>query len=190
MGIFNKTETHIKGLYIIEQTAFYDKRGFFMETWNEKDFRELGIECVFVQDNHSKSAKGVLRGIHFQEKHQQEKLVRCISGKALDVAVDLRAGSSTFGDYFSVILSEQNMKQLLIPEGFGHAFVSLEDGTQILYKATDYYCSSCEGGIGYDDEDLNIDWDLEAYGIKEFILSERDKVHPTLKKWLERKNGL
>lgn len=184
MSKFRKIDTPIIGLFIIEPTLFGDRRGFFMESWNKRDFLKIGIEDEFVQDNHSKSRKGVLRGIHFQEKHQQAKLIRCIRGKILDIAVDLRENSETFSKYFKVVLSEENKLQLMIPEGFGHAFVALMENTEIQYKTTNYYCANCENGILYNDEKINIDWNLLEYGINNIILSEKDEKLPTLEKWL------
>lgn len=189
MGKFKRIETPIKDLFVIEPTVFSDERGFFMESWNKRDFEEIGITDEFVQDNHSKSKKGVLRGIHFQEKHQQGKLVRCIKGSVLDIAVDLRNNSKTFGTFFKVVLTEENKKQLMIPKGFGHAFISLEDDTEFLYKTTDYYCSKCDGGIIFNDKDINIDWNLGEYGIHDIILSEKDRNLPTLKEWLSKRGN-
>lgn len=190
MGRFKKHDTTIEGLVLINAQVFKDSRGFFMETWNKKGFEEMGISDDFVQDNHSKSQKGVLRGIHFQEEHLQAKLVRCVSGSILDVAVDLREGSSTFGKSFQIVLSEANQNILYIPEGFGHGFLALETDSQLLYKTTAYYCPKCDGGVRYDDPDLNINWQIETYGIEEVILSEKDKELPALTQWLEKRGQM
>jgi len=190
MGHFKTHDTAIDGLVLIKAQVFKDCRGFFMETWQKKAFEEMGIKSDFVQDNHSKSKKGVLRGIHFQETHLQAKLVRCISGSILDVAVDLREGSHTFGKSFQVVLSEANQSILYLPEGFGHGFLALEDDSQLLYKTTAYYCPKCDGGVRFDDSELNIDWQTKTYGIEELILSEKDKELPTLAQWLEKRGQM
>lgn len=182
---FMRLDTPIKDLFVIEPTVFGDQRGFFMESWNKRDFEEIGITDEFVQDNHSKSKKGVLRGIHFQEKHQQGKLVRCIKGKVLDIAVDLREGSETFGEYYKVLLTEENKKQFMIPKGFGHAFIALEDDTEFLYKTTNFYCTDCDSGIIYNDKRINIDWNIEKYGISDIILSEKDRNLSTFEEWMK-----
>jgi len=189
MAKFTKIPTTISGLFIIKSTVFGDDRGFFMETWNKRDFEEIGINMVFLQDNHSKSKRGVLRGIHFQEKCQQGKLVRCLKGKVLDIAVDLRENSKTFGEHYKVILSEKNQKQLLIPQGFGHAFLSLEEGSELVYKASNYYSSEFDSGILYNDEDIKIKWNFREYGLNDIILSQKDKRLPTLKEWIKKRGN-
>ena len=188
MSKFEKVETPIKGLYIIEPQVFGDNRGFFMEFWNKRDFEEIGLNMEFVQDNHSKSRKGVLRGLHFQTKNSQGKLVRCIKGKVYDVAVDLRKGSKTFGKYFGIELTEENKKMFYIPEGFAHGFLALSEEVEFLYKATNYYTPEYESGIIWNDKDINIDWPLEKYGIKEedLLLSEKDRKLQTYKEYLEK----
>jgi len=183
MSKFKKIETGIEGLYIIEPTVFGDSRGFFMETWNKKDFQEIGLSMEFVQDNHSKSRKGVLRGLHFQTKNSQGKLVRCIIGKVYDVAVDLRKSSKTFGKYYGIELTEENKLMFYIPEGFAHGFLVLSDEVDFLYKATDYYYPQYEAGIVWNDKDIHIDWPFEEYGIDEPILSEKDKKLPTFREY-------
>jgi len=190
MGRFKKQDTPIEGLFIIDTTTHKDNRGLFMETWQKRDFEQMGICADFVQDNHSKSKKGVLRGIHFQERHLQAKLVRCISGSILDIAVDLRQGSRTFGKSFQVILSEANQTILFIPEGFGHGFLALEADSQLLYKTTAYYCPKCDGGIRYDDPDLQINWQTKEHEIDTIILSEKDRELPTLSQWLEKRGQM
>ncbi|MCG0275998.1 MAG: dTDP-4-dehydrorhamnose 3,5-epimerase [Thermosediminibacteraceae bacterium] len=185
MSKFEKIETGIDGLYIIKPIVFNDSRGFFMESWNERDFLDIGLDSKFVQDNHSRSTKGVLRGLHFQDPQPQGKLVRVVTGIVFDVAVDLRRDSPTFGKWFGVILSEENKKMLYIPEGFAHGFLVLSDYADFLYKATEYYCKEYDAGIIWNDPDIGIDWPLKEYGIKEPILSEKDRNLPTLKEWLK-----
>lgn len=172
------TKTKLDGVVIIEPDVFGDKRGFFMESWNKKKMSELGLEYDFVQDNHSKSTvKGTLRGIHFQKGDKaQAKLVRCVKGAVLDVAVDLRKNSPTFKQWVGVELSEENKKQLLIPRGFGHGFVTLTDDVEFLYKADNYYAPEAEGGIRWNDPDIGVEW-----GVENPILSEKDKINPLLK---------
>lgn len=174
------TKTKLDGVVIIEPDVFGDKRGFFMESWNKKKMSELGLEYDFVQDNHSKSTvKGTLRGIHFQKGDKaQAKLVRCVKGAVLDVAVDLRKNSPTFKQWVVVELSEENKKQLLIPRGFGHGFVTLTDDVEFLYKADNYYAPEAEGGIRWNDPDIGVVW-----GVENPILSEKDKVNPLLKEY-------
>lgn len=172
------TKTKIEGVYIIEPKVFGDNRGYFMETYNENEFKSNGLEYTFVQDNQSKSKKGVLRGLHFQTKHPQAKLVRVLEGEVLDVAVDLRKGSPSYGKYVSVILSEENKRMFLIPRGFAHGFVVLSETATFTYKCDDFYHPEEEGGILWNDPDLDIDWIYKG----EPILSEKDKVHPTLEK--------
>ncbi len=174
-------ETKLKGCFIIEPNVFEDNRGYFFETFNAKTFSELtGTNVSFVQDNESKSSKGVLRGLHYQiGVHAQAKLVRVVKGKVLDVAVDLRKNSPTFGEHIIIELSEKNKTQLFVPRGFGHGFIVLEDYTIFSYKCDNFYNKAAEGGIIFDDKDLNIDWKLDE---KEFIVSEKDLELPTLKK--------
>jgi len=186
MSKFKKIETGIEGLYIIEPTVFGDSRGFFMETWNKKDFQEIGLDMEFVQDNHSKSRKGVLRGLHFQTKNSQGKLVRCIKGKVYDVAVDLRKNSKTFGKYYGIELTEENKLMFYISEGFAHGYLALTQEVEFLYKATNYYSPEYESGIIWNDEDINIEWPFEKYGIKkeDLILSEKDKKLQRFKEYV------
>lgn len=172
---FNKTE--IDGVYIIEPKVFGDSRGFFMETYNENDFKKNGLDYVFVQDNQSKSHKGVLRGLHFQKEHPQAKLVRVVEGEVFDVAVDLRKGSKTYGKWVGVVLSEENKKMFMIPRGFAHGFVVLSETAQFVYKCDDFYHPEDEGGIMYNDPDINIKWPYKG----DVELSEKDKKHPLLK---------
>lgn len=177
MGIFKFTETAIKDVYVIEPKAFGDNRGYFMETYNENDFVSAGLNYKFVQDNQSSSAKGVLRGLHFQKKHPQAKLVRVISGEVFDVAVDLRKGSATYGKWVGAVLSSENKKQLLIPRGFAHGFLVLSEYAEFVYKCDDFYHPEDEGGIMYNDADVGIEWPLAG----EFVLSPKDMEHPSLK---------
>jgi dTDP-4-dehydrorhamnose 3,5-epimerase len=173
MDKFKVIETPIKGLLIIETKVFKDDRGFFIESYNLRDFASLGINVNFVQDNHSMSKKGVLRGLHFQLKHPQGKLVQGISGKVFDVAVDLRPKSSTFGKWFGVELSDVNGLQFYIPPGFAHGFISLEENTHFFYKCTDFYYPEDELGIVWNDPFLNIQWPIGH--VNEVIISDKDK---------------
>lgn len=179
MGKFNFIETTITGVYIIEPKVFGDERGYFMETYNKKDFFDAGLTMEFVQDNESRSSKGVLRGLHFQTQHTQGKLVRVTEGQVYDVAVDLRKNSPTYGKYEGVILSAENKKQFYIPEGFAHGFLVLSEKASFVYKCTDYYAPEYEGGIMWNDEDINIKWPLD--GIENILLSDKDTKHKKLK---------
>lgn len=171
-------KTKLEGVYILIPKVFGDHRGFFMESWSRRTMEEAGLYYDFVQDNHSLSTvKGTLRGIHFQKGDKaQAKLVRCVRGAVLDVAVDLRHGSPTYKQWVGVELSEENKKQLLIPRGFGHGFVTLTDHVEFLYKADNYYAPEADGGIRWNDPDIGVDW-----GISEPILSEKDMKNPFLK---------
>lgn len=173
MGKFKFLEGPLKGLIIIEPTVYKDKRGFFMESYNLRDFKGAGCDVIFVQDNHSKSKKGVLRGLHFQKNYPQGKLIRVIRGKIFDVAVDIRKKSPTFGKWYGIELSEESKIMLYIPEGFAHGFLVLSDEAEVLYKTTEYYHPDDEGGIIWNDPDIGIKWPLEE--IDEIILSEKDK---------------
>lgn len=178
MGKFVFEKTSIDGVYIIEPQVFGDNRGYFMETYNSDEFKEAGLNMVFVQDNQSKSKKGVLRGLHFQTEHSQGKLVRVISGEVFDVAVDLRKGSKTYGKWVGVHLSAENKKQFYIPEGFAHGFLVVSDEAEFVYKCTDLYHPEFEGGVAWDDSEIGIEWPLE--GIEEVILSDKDRNRKTL----------
>ncbi|RCT53643.1 dTDP-4-dehydrorhamnose 3,5-epimerase [Winogradskyella sp. KYW1333] len=175
----NATETKLKGCYILEPKVFNDDRGYFLESFNSKKFNELlGVDIKFVQDNESFSSKGVLRGLHYQlGQHAQAKLVRVVKGEVLDVAVDIRKKSKTFGQYISVVLSENNKKQLFVPRGFAHGFIVLSETAIFSYKCDNHYNKQSEGGIIYNDPKLNIDWKLPN---NEFILSDKDLLLPTL----------
>ncbi len=158
MGQITVTKCPIEGLYIIEPTVHGDSRGYFMETYNQKDMAEAGLDMVFVQDNQSMSAKGVLRGLHFQKQYPQGKLVRAIKGRVFDVAVDLREGSSTYGQWYGVELTEENKKQFYISPGFAHGFLVLSDTAEFCYKCTDFYHPGHEGGLAWNDPAIGIQW--------------------------------
>lgn len=183
MGNFNFIETKIRDLYIIEPKVFRDDRGYFMESYNKNDFLEAGLDMEFVQDNESKSKKGVLRGMHFQIKHTQGKLVRVTQGEVYDVVVDLRKDSPTFGMWEGVFLSAENKRQFYVPEGFAHGFLVLSDEAVFNYKCTDYYASEYDSGLLWNDEEVGIKWPLE--GIEEIILSEKDKNQKTFKELVD-----
>ena len=158
MSQIKVTKAPIEGLYVIEPTVHGDSRGYFMETYNYNDMKEHGLDMVFVQDNQSKSSKGVLRGLHYQIKHPQGKLVRVIRGRVFDVAVDIRKNSSTYGNWFGVELSEENKKQFYISPGFAHGFLVLSDEAEFCYKCTDFYHPDDEGGIAWNDPEIGIVW--------------------------------
>ena len=179
MGKIKVTPCDIKGLYVIEPTVFKVERGYFLETYNQKDFREAGLNMVFVQDNQSMSAKGVLRGLHFQKQYPQGKLVRAVRGTVFDVAVDLRSDSGTYGKWFGVVLSAENKKQFYIPEGFAHGFLVLSDEADFAYKCSDFYHPGDEGGLKWDDPEIGVDWPVSE-GM-ELIISEKDKKWGGLK---------
>jgi dTDP-4-dehydrorhamnose 3,5-epimerase len=179
MSKFKFVETKVKDLYIIEPQVVGDDRGYFMESYNRKDFFEAGLTMEFVQDNQSKSIKGVLRGLHFQTMHTQGKLVRVTSGEVFDVAVDLRRGSPTFGKWKGVLLTAENMKQFYVPEGFAHGFLVLSEEAVFNYKCTKYYSPEYESGLLWNDEEVGIEWPLA--GIDEILLSDKDKKQKRLK---------
>ena len=179
MGNFNFIETRIKDLYIIEPKVFGDQRGYFMESYNAEHFREAGLTMTFVQDNESKSSKGVLRGLHFQTRYTQGKLVRVTKGEVFDVAVDLRKGSPTYGQWEGVILSEENKRQFYVPEGFAHGFLVLSDEAVFNYKCTDFYHPEYDSGLLWNDEEVNIQWPLNR--VDNLLLSEKDKKQKKLK---------
>lgn len=158
MNNYTLTETGINGLVILESKVFGDERGFFMESYSRRQFSEHGIHQEFVQDNHSKSARGVLRGLHFQKRFPQGKLVRVVVGSVFDVAVDIRKDSGTFGRWHGLELSAENRKMIYLPPGFAHGFLALEDQTEVLYKSTDYYHPEDESGIIYNDVEIDIQW--------------------------------
>lgn len=158
MGQIKVTKCPIEDLYIIEPTVHGDNRGYFVETYNQRDMQENGLNMVFVQDNQSMSVKGVLRGLHFQKQYPQGKLVRVIKGRVFDVAVDLRAGSATYGKWYGVELTEENKKQFYISEGFAHGFLVLSDTAEFCYKVTDFYHPGDEGGLAWNDPAIGIEW--------------------------------
>lgn len=173
---FDSNNNEFAGLYEILPKVFGDDRGYFLETYSEKDFFDAGLTMHFVQDNQSKSIKGVLRGMHFQTKHPQGKLVRALQGKVYDVAVDLRNNSLTFGKYYATILDSNLQNMFYIPQGFAHGFYVLTDEATFAYKCTDFYDPSGEAGIMWDDPNININWSIVAPNIIP-LLSEKDKKH-------------
>lgn len=176
MGNFTFTETKLKGTFIIDVKTFGDNRGYFMETYKESDFKAAGLDYCFIQDNQSSSRKGVLRGLHFQKKHPQAKLVRVLKGEVFDVAVDLRKGSPTYGQWVGVVLSEENKRQFMIPRGFAHGFVVMSDYAEFAYKCDELYHPEDEGGILWNDPEIGIEWP----DVGEIILSAKDKHHLSL----------
>jgi dTDP-4-dehydrorhamnose 3,5-epimerase len=181
-GNFTFTQTSIEGVIIVDVRSYGDARGYFMETYKQPDFEAGGIGCEFVQDNQSSSTKGVLRGLHYQISHPQAKLVRVVSGRVFDVAVDLRAGSSTFGKWEGVELTAENHRQFFIPRGFAHGFLVLSDTAEFCYKCDDVYHPDDEGGIMWNDPAIGVEWPaLEGdatFDPAKVVLSEKDKVHP------------
>jgi dTDP-4-dehydrorhamnose 3,5-epimerase len=170
--------TEFRDLYVLEPTVLGDERGYFMESYSRRTLMQTGIELNFVQDNQSSSRKGVLRGLHYQmAPYAQTKLVRVLSGVILDVVVDLRTKEKTFGKHFSMELSAENKKQVLVPKGFAHGFITLSDQAEVFYKCDEYYHPEADRGILYNDPALAINWKMEA---TEFILSEKDRKHPVL----------
>lgn len=175
---FEFENTEIKGVILVKPRVFGDDRGFFLETYKKEDFEKAGIIDEFIQDNHSKSSFGVLRGLHYQkEPNVQSKIVRCTKGKIIDVAVDIRKNSPTFLKWVKVELSEENKYQLYIPKGFAHGFVALSDVVEVMYKVSGKYSPSNEGGIKWNDPDINVDWGIDF----EPLLSEKDKNSKTIK---------
>ena len=173
----NFLKTKLEGLIIIEPSVFADDRGFFMETYSKKVFADNGINVEFVQDNHSRSTKGVLRGLHFQkDPFAQDKLIRCTRGEVFDVAVDIRKDSPTFGQYEAILISEENKKMVFIPKGFAHGFLVLSDVADFQYKCSNFYNKESEGGLLWNDPELKIDWPQ----IENIILSEKDQNWPKL----------
>jgi dTDP-4-dehydrorhamnose 3,5-epimerase len=181
MKKFDLINCFIPDLYIVEPKLFYDQRGFFLESYNKSEFNALGLDCCFVQDNHSSSKKGVLRGMHFQINHPQTKLIRVIKGKVFNVVADLRLNSPTYSKWFGIELTEENKKMLYIPIGFANGFLSLSDNTEIIYKVSDYYDPDSERGIIWNDPDLNILWPFDNYKIIMPIINNKDLKHPLLK---------
>ncbi len=182
MGKLKVTTAKLQDVKIIEPAVFGDKRGFFTETYSDRDFKEAGIDFDFIQDNQSLSAEaGVLRGLHFQRgKAAQTKLIRVVTGAVLDVIVDVRAGSPTYGEWEGYIISESNHRQLLVPRGFAHGFVTLTDNVNFLYKCDNYYNAEADGGITFMDKDLNINWPIDY---DQAITSEKDAKQQTFKEF-------
>ena len=186
MGKITVETCQIEGLKVITPQVFGDARGYFMETYNYNDYKAAGIDQIFVQDNQSASKKGVLRGLHFQIHYPQDKLVRVVSGEVFDVAVDLRDGSPTFGQWYGVLLSEKNKKQFFIPKNFAHGFLVLSDYAEFAYKCTDFYHPNDEGGILWNDSEIGVEWPIPD-GM-ELIQSEKDQKWDGIQKYLnERK---
>ncbi len=167
--------TALEGILIIDPDVFGDDRGFFLETYNKKKYQEAGINCEFVQDNHSRSIKGVIRGLHYQRYPGQAKLVRCTKGRIFDVAVDIRKGSKTFGKWIGIELSEENKRQIFIPVGFAHGFATMEDLNDVMYKCSNPYDPKTESGIAWNDRTIGVEWP-----ITDPIISNRDSNNPTL----------
>jgi len=180
MGEISVQKTPLEGVILIKPQYFKDPRGFFVESYNKKDYYDAGITVEFVQDNHSKSQKGVLRGLHYQHPHAQGKLIRVLKGKIFDVVVDIRVGSPTYGEQFTVILSEEAATLLYVPVGFAHGFLVMEDNTEVMYKVTDLYHPEGDAGILWSDTGLAIPWPLCDIGLEKPLLSEKDTGLPTL----------
>ena len=179
MGKITVETCDIEGLYIITPTVFGDHRGYFMETYNKEDYVAAGIEVEFVQDNQSASKQGVLRGLHYQTKYAQDKLVRVLKGEVFDVAVDLRPGSKTYGKWHGVLLSEENKKQFFVPKGFAHGFLVTSEYAEFSYKCSDFYHPEYDAGILWSDEEIGIEWPIPD-GV-EVLVSEKDAKLPKLK---------
>lgn len=181
-GNFTFTKTSIEGVILVDVKSYGDDRGYFMETYKKPDFEKGGIDVDFVQDNQSCSTKGVLRGLHFQIEHPQSKLVRVVSGEVFDVAVDLRAGSPTYGKWEGAILSAENHRQLFIPRGFAHGFLVLSERAEFCYKCDDVYHPNDEGGLMWSDPSIGVEWPPlqgdTAFDETKIILSDKDKLHP------------
>ncbi len=173
-------ETSLPGVWVLEPSVFGDARGFFMETFSARKFAELGLQTEWVQDNHSLSARGTLRGLHYQLQNPQAKLCRVVRGAVLDVAVDIRRGSPHFGKHVAVELSAENKRQILVPRGFAHGFLVLSDEAEFLYKCDNFYTPGDEFGVAWNDGDIGIAWDLAALGLDAPLLSGKDAVAPRL----------
>ena len=181
MSILTKTQTAIPGVFLIEPQVFSDSRGFFFESYSQRDMEKLGIHDTFVQDNQSCSGKGVVRGLHFQSRHPQGKLVRVLQGSIFDAVVDIRKKSPSYGKSIGIGVSAKNHRMLWVPAGFAHGFLALEDHTEVLYKTTDFYYPEYDAGIRWDDPDLNIRWPLKQNGITKVEISGKDAMLPLLK---------
>jgi dTDP-4-dehydrorhamnose 3,5-epimerase len=178
MEKFQRIETKLEGVFLIKPLIFPDNRGFFFESYNKKEIAKIGITTDFVQDNQSCSAKGVIRGLHFQTDHGQAKLVQVLKGAIFDVIVDIRKKSTTYGRWIGVNLSDSDPQMVYISVGFAHGFLSLKDDTRVLYKTTDYYHPEFEGGIRWDDPTIGIEWPIDTYGITSPVVSEKDTALP------------
>ncbi|MEF9918200.1 MAG: dTDP-4-dehydrorhamnose 3,5-epimerase [Eubacterium sp.] len=178
MAAITVKKTQIEGLVIVQPAVFGDERGYFMETYNKEEYEKAGLTMTFIQDNESKSKKGVLRGLHFQSQYSQGKLVRCTEGVVWDVGVDLRAGSKTYGQWAGVTLSAENKTMFYIPEGFAHGFLVLSDEATFNYKCTNLYAPEYDGGIRWNDPDIGVEWPIEGLDL---LLSEKDQKQPFLK---------
>ena len=183
MGKINVEACPIPGLYVITPAVYGDARGYFMETYNRKDLEAAGITAEFVQDNQSSSAQGVLRGLHFQKEYPQDKLVRVVRGEVFDVAVDLREGSATYGQWYGVRLSAENKKQFFIPKNFAHGFYVLSDGAEFCYKCTEFYHPNDEGGLRYDDPEIGVEWPILPD--VPLTLSDKDRAWGSFKEYTE-----
>jgi dTDP-4-dehydrorhamnose 3,5-epimerase len=181
MGKFKRIDTAFQEVVIIQPTVFEDERGFFLETFNRAELAEVGIKEDFVQDNISHSRKGVVRGLHYQAKKAQYKLVRVVQGRIFDVVVDIRKGSKTYGQYMGIELSSEDPSMLYVPIGFAHGFMALADNTEVMYKVSDYYAPEHDAGIRWNDPELSIKWPVERFGIKDLIVSPKDAVLPMLR---------
>jgi dTDP-4-dehydrorhamnose 3,5-epimerase len=173
--------TELNGVTLIKPTIFEDQRGFFLESYNKKKFEKIGITTEFVQDNHSYSSKGVIRGLHYQRIHPQEKIVRVVSGSIYDVVVDIRSGSSCYGKSIGLYLTDKDITMIHVPVGFAHGFLALEDATQVVYKTSEHYYPKYDAGILWNDPALGIPWPLEKFGITKPIISMKDGRLPYLK---------
>ena len=181
VGKFGRIKTKFNDISLIRPTVFKDERGFFLETYNRNEFAEVGITEEFVQDNVSHSAKGVIRGLHYQSENPQGKLVRVLKGKIFDVVVDIRNNSPTYGHHLGIELSAPDPAMLFVPVGFAHGFLALEDDTEVMYKVTDFYSPRYDAGLRWNDPDLSVPWPLAAYGIVNPVVSSKDALLPSLK---------
>ena len=179
MDRFKIEKTDFEGVYIIEPTVHSDKKGYFVKTYDDEEFKAKGLDLTFVQDDQSCSAKGVLRGLHFQKEHPQGKLVRVVRGKVFDVGVDLRKNSKTYGKWIGIVLSDENKKQLFLPKGFAHGLLALEDNSIFVYKVDELYYPGDEGGLRFDDADIGIEWPMDE--IDEIIMTDKDKSWKSFK---------
>ncbi len=178
---FTRHPTDLEGVTLIKPMLYKDSRGFFLESYNKSEFEKIGINTIYVQDNHSCSAKGVIRGLHYQTIHPQEKIVRVLRGSIFDVVVDIRDNSPSFGKAIGIIVSASDRTMIHIPVGFAHGFLALEDSTEIMYKTSEFYYPQYDAGIIWNDPDLGIAWPFQEIGISEPIVSEKDSKLPSLR---------